>query len=57
MSVEGTARMSVSLAALGRIRERLGMDESQRCNSGNIIQPNLPGMQRMEGMDRAGAFL
>jgi hypothetical protein len=49
--------MPVSMAALGRIRQGLGVDEGKRCCSQDAVQPGLPRLQRMAGVDRAWAVL
>jgi hypothetical protein len=49
--------MSSALAAVGRIRKRLGVDEGERCNSRNIVQPHLSCVQGMEELDRPWSVL
>jgi len=48
--------MSSALAAVGRIRKRLGVDEGERCNSRNTVQPHLSCVQGMEELDSRGQF-
>jgi hypothetical protein len=49
--------MSTSAAALGGIRERLGMDEGKRRYSRIAVQPGVPSLQRMEAAGRARGVL
>src|SRR6266576_8994 len=57
VSFEGTDGMFETMAIVGGIWGRVGMDKSEGRNAGNSIQQGLSGLQGVEAMARTGAIL